>query len=653
MDTLKNTLKLTSHLRLLYVEDNDDARESTLEVLGEFFQTIVIAKDGAQGLHKFQTQEIDLIVTDINMPNMDGISMIKEIRKVDKEIPILLLSAYSEVEYFIESIRFGVDGYLFKPLELKQFLESLEKIVEKVSLQSKLRENLNFLKQYQDITDESAIVSKVNLQGFITHANEKLCEVSEYSLDELLGASQNMLRHPDNDARAFNEIWQQIYAEKKSHKSVVRNISKSGKSYYAEMVVRPILNAEDEILEFIIICHDITTIMSPKKQLQDFMSSAKRVFIFEVKIEYYLDIEQYYSEKLAQKIEEELYAQMLEHLPAELDFHSFVLGSGTYVFVKDSPDENEYETLIHQIRVFQRKINDLVLHVEEVSYDISILVSLAYDEAAYENVKYGMAALLKNQKNFIVANGMSLSAHKEVEENFEMLKKIKYAIDNDDILSFFQPIVNAEGVIEKYESLVRLRDVDQNIMAPIFFLDVAKRAKYYTQITSIVLKNSFAGLGKTDKAISINLSAIDIEKHQIRQEIYHLLDFHKEDAHRIVFEFLEDEDFKDFTVLKDFIAEVKSYGVKIAIDDFGAGYSNFVRLLDYQPDIIKIDGSIVKNIETSLFSLSVVKSVLLFAKDQKIQVVAEFVSNEQIFNMLHELGVDYFQGFYFGKPDIL
>jgi EAL domain-containing protein (putative c-di-GMP-specific phosphodiesterase class I) len=372
-----------------------------------------------------------------------------------------------------------------------------------------------------------------------------------------------------------------------------------------------------------------------------------------VKIENYIDIEQYYSGFLVEKIEEELYVQFLDYLPEEFGFASFVLGSGVYVFVKDCISDEECKKLEHQIWVFQRKINDLVLNVEDVSYDISILISLAYDEDAYENVKYGMESLSKNQKNFIVANGMSLSAHKRVEENFEMLKKIKHAIENDKILSYFQPIVNREGHIEKYESLVRLVDKENNILAPFFFLDVAKRAKYYTQITTIVLKNSFGALLKTSKGISINLSAIDIEKDQIRNEIYQLLESHKQEAHRVVFELLEDEDFKDYEVLKAFISRVKSYGVQIAIDDFGSGYSNFIGLLVYQPDIIKIDGSLVKNIETSQFSLSVVNSVIMFAKEQKIKIVAEFVENEQIFKILKELGVDYFQGYYFAKPAIL
>ena len=153
--------------------------------------------------------------------------------------------------------------------------------------------------------------------------------------------------------------------------------------------------------------------------------------------------------------------------------------------------------------------------------------------------------------------------------------------------------------------------------------------------------------------ISINLSALDIEKPLTRKKLHALLETNAKDAHRIVFELLEDEQIKDFELIKEFIRDIKSYGAKIAIDDFGAGYSNFERLLNYQPDILKIDGSLVKNIETNSYSLSVVKTIVAFAKEQNIKIIAEYVENENIYNILYSLGVDYSQGYYFGKPDKL
>jgi EAL domain-containing protein (putative c-di-GMP-specific phosphodiesterase class I) len=231
------------------------------------------------------------------------------------------------------------------------------------------------------------------------------------------------------------------------------------------------------------------------------------------------------------------------------------------------------------------------------------------------------------------------------------LTKVKKAIAELRIISYFQPIVNNQTEqIEKYESLVRLVDEDGSIISPYFFLDIAKEGQYYSDITAIVLQNSFNALQNTTMNISINLSALDIEKYSTREELYRLLNLYQDDANRVVFELLEDENVHDMEVIKEFIAKVKSIGVKIAIDDFGAGYSNFERLLEYQPDILKIDGSLIKNIETSEYSLAVVKTIVTFAKSQNIKTIAEYAENKEIFEILKSLDIDYSQGYYFGKP---
>ena len=232
-----------------------------------------------------------------------------------------------------------------------------------------------------------------------------------------------------------------------------------------------------------------------------------------------------------------------------------------------------------------------------------------------------------------------------------MIKTVKIALDNYKIVSYFQPIINNKTrKVEKYESLVRLVDESGNVVSPYFFLDISKKGNYYNKITHRVLENSFKILEHISTKISINLSSLDIEKESTRNKLYELLDEYKKDASRIVFELLEDEDVKDFTVIKRFIKKVKSFGVKIAIDDFGAGYSNFERLLEFEPDILKIDGSLIKNIVNDTYSKNVVETIVSFAKKQKIITIAEFVENEEIFNILNNLGVDYSQGYYFGEP---
>ena len=236
----------------------------------------------------------------------------------------------------------------------------------------------------------------------------------------------------------------------------------------------------------------------------------------------------------------------------------------------------------------------------------------------------------------------------------DTIAMIKKAIIDNKIISFFQPIINNRtGQVEKYESLVRIIDDDNEVLVPSFFLDTVKKGEYYHQITNIIIENSFKQLRACDKEISINLSVFDIEEERTIQNILDLLVKHKVYAHRIIFELLEDASIKDLSKMKEFIYNVRAYGVQIAIDDFGAGYSNFERILDCRPDILKIDGSLIKNIDTDQQSRDIVESIHTFASKHQIKTVAEYVSNEKIQQIVFEIGIDYSQGFYFGKPELL
>jgi EAL domain-containing protein (putative c-di-GMP-specific phosphodiesterase class I) len=121
-------------------------------------------------------------------------------------------------------------------------------------------------------------------------------------------------------------------------------------------------------------------------------------------------------------------------------------------------------------------------------------------------------------------------------------------------------------------------------------------------------------------------------------------------SNRIIFEILESEGIENYEIINEFITEMKKYGVKIAIDDFGAGYSNFVYITKLDIDYIKIDGSIIRNIDTDTTSQIITKTIIDFASQLNIQTVAEFVHSEKVNNYLKDLNLNHLQGYYYGEP---
>jgi len=125
---LEDIIKSTKNIKLLYVEDNQEARETTELILEEFFDEITVAVDGEDGYTKFRDKAFDLIITDINMPKLNGLEMISKIRALDNNISVIVLSAHNEPEFFDNSIQLGIDSYLLKPIDIDIFIDALSKI---------------------------------------------------------------------------------------------------------------------------------------------------------------------------------------------------------------------------------------------------------------------------------------------------------------------------------------------------------------------------------------------------------------------------------------------------------------------------------------------------------------------------------------------
>ena len=226
---------------------------------------------------------------------------------------------------------------------------------------------------------------------------------------------------------------------------------------------------------------------------------------------------------------------------------------------------------------------------------------------------------------------------------------IKEAIQNDNIMPYYQPIFDTHNRIVKYECLVRLLNEREEAIPPGLFLNISKRVKKYTDIEKLLIDKSFKEISGTDKIISINLLARDMSDSNISNYVVEKLKEYNV-SKQVVFEILEDESIENLDRVEIFIDRVKRMGCKIAIDDFGTGYSNFSYLLKLKPDYIKIDGSLIKNLDKDEKSMAIVSAIIIFARKLGIKTIAEYVHSKQVFDICLELGINEFQGFYLAEP---
>ena len=283
-----------------------------------------------------------------------------------------------------------------------------------------------------------------------------------------------------------------------------------------------------------------------------------------------------------------------------------------------------------------------------MSIELTTTIGGSEIEPILETADLALRFAKLNKKQYMIYS-KDLKLKFKDETTLDMIKTIKYAIKDDRVVPFFQCIRDRDGNVIKYESLVRIITDDGKVISPFFFLDIAKQARMYHKITHIMIQKSLEYFKDRTELVSVNLAYEDIVNMAAQETILNMFKAYK-DTDRIVVELLESESLENLELVKDFLVKLRALNIKIAIDDFGSGYSNFAYLLSLEPDYLKIDGSIVKNLDKDENARLIAKTIVDFAKAKNIKVVAEFVHNKEVYEIARDIGVDEYQGYYFCEP---
>ena len=295
-------------------------------------------------------------------------------------------------------------------------------------------------------------------------------------------------------------------------------------------------------------------------------------------------------------------------------------------------------------------VEKMVFFHEENELSIRVTVGGAFQvEEALEKADIALKSAKKQGKSFLLYDE-KLNVEEQYKNNIEWVKKLSTAIENDKIVPYFQPIFdNKTNKIVSCECLIRLIDGKNNVIAPFHFLTIAKKSKLYVKLTKIMIEKSCRYFEHLDCDFSVNLSVEDMMDEDIVKFIKYNIERYNVNE-KIIFEILETEGIESYDEVLRFIDEMKALGCKIAIDDFGSGYSNFEYLLQLNIDYIKIDGSLIKNIDIDRNAQIVVETVVDFAKKLNKMVIAEYVHSEEVYKKVKELNIDRTQGFYLAEP---
>jgi len=302
--------------------------------------------------------------------------------------------------------------------------------------------------------------------------------------------------------------------------------------------------------------------------------------------------------------------------------------------------------------------SNIVYSLEAKSYDykgFEIPVSLSASISSLEPLLEKADLTLKHVKDNhlkILNYSPELMLEQLIENNLITTGIIRHAIDNDGIQPWFQPILdNNTGTISHYECLVRIYTEKGDLLQPQQFMSIAKVGHLYSQITCILMEKCFEEFQSRDIGFSLNISAKDTQNIEITECFFNLLDAHPETGKRLAIELLETEGIDDYGQIQKFISKARRYGCKIAIDDFGAGYSSLEHVLKLSPDYVKLDGSLIENIDIDVMVNTLVRAIVSTLGQIGItDTVAEYVHTQAIQDIIHEIGITHSQGYHIGKP---
>lgn len=325
----------------------------------------------------------------------------------------------------------------------------------------------------------------------------------------------------------------------------------------------------------------------------------------------------------------------------------YVLNYKTFILTGAKELEEE------QFDILIRKIYDNFSLTTSKETHVSSVARFVVVHEQNDMLRVGTSTLYahrSSQDNFITCKNNDDEEDILVDEAFyiELLKK---AIEKSLVVPHYQGLRNNKlGIIDKYEALMRI--VDDRTYYPDSFMEIAKKFKLYNKISRIMIEKVLDEFEDRAEYISINISLFDIECNEFREFLINRLKQYDHPG-RVIIEFLETEDCKNLNLMQEFIKEIHEVGSKIAIDDFGSGYSTFATIANLSPDYLKIDGSIVSQISINETNLKILNTICHLARSMGISTIAEFVDNQDVQNLVEQNQVDHSQGFLFSKPSPL
>lgn len=548
---------------------------------------------------------------------------------------------------------------------------------------ARARNNIRLLNRFEQAVDNSFnAITFTDLDRRVKYVNKIFERNFGYKFEELKDQNINIIKSHQHSNEFYQDMLKTIESDQIWRSDELISRTKSGELIYEQVIFSPLFNESGDKDGYMSIKFDKTKEIAMTKELENknkelqnealkdkltglgsYFALTQRMeqgsggMIIYININNFMDFRFFYKTKTVDAI----IASFATTLQLCID--TYKMDADIYRVQFDEfciwYGGDDAERVVRKF-IDYFKANNLYITVEGArefipNIKITIGVSMPQDTPQTNRLTQAMLAHHEAKQNGETVQFYTENSHIEQQyyHNQIMSRTIENALYNDTVIVECQPICDVSGEMARvkyYEVLVRLIDENGKIRYPGEFLDIAKKISLYNDITKKVVEHVFRLVEKfTNTSFSMNLSSSDIANESIRELIEKKLRVCSKPEH-VYFEILESEGVDDYKIVNDFINKIRAYDCKISIDDFGSGYSNYYRILELDIDTIKIDGSIIKKLPYDKNARYLLQTIIDFAGRQGYNVVAEFVSSEEILAEIKKFGIKYAQGFLLGKP---
>jgi len=554
-------------------------------------------------------------------------------------------------------------------------------ILRDITRRIKKQEELNKLSTA--VKQSPNLVIMTDLDGIVDYVNPQIKNITGFDYEEIIGKNINILRSGMTNDLIYQDLWETIKLGR-TWSGILQNKKKEGELYWAKESISPIFSDDGLISHYIAIQEDITeakalseeiafrashdplTGLINRHEFEIHLSSLLRESVeTDVHALCFIDLDRFkiVNDTAGHLAGDELLRQLGKHMKLAGRKQDILarLGGDEFALILSHCEQDQAKQIAEKL---QQIINDYQLIWDEHCFKVGAsigLVAVRKGDDALEVLKFADTACYaaKNtgrNKVYIFSEDDKYLSQQTGE--IQWVPKIEEALENDQFCLFAQKIVplKESHIKIKCEILLRLIDEDGLVIPPGAFFPAAERFSLATKIDRWVVEKALKWFSGNPDAlntlgcVSINLSGQSLADEKIQPFIVDLIKELQFPAQKIIFEITETAAINNLVQAQSLITGLQKFGVRFALDDFGSGLSSFAYLKNLSVDFLKIDGLFVKGIVNDPIDRAMVKSINDIGQIMGKETIAEFVENQQIVDVLQEIGVDYAQGYHYSKP---